>query len=241
MSTPSADKFPYAVARGSGANGELVIKTFANIDPSYLPGYDYLLLVEIPYPPGDYDFTIKLEERLEAKLMAFGAINIGHSLSPGRNQVAFRSKQPGPPSIEIKTGLLKKEQYAVVLYQDADWSEHAALFPLGQSSDVPHRNEMLHKALNDAGDIATIPRNVDFCFFFQSADLRQQGLDRLKAMGYLERSDGMWESDGSFGLVVYANTTVVPEVMTEHCNKLQALGEEINAEFDGWETEVRTS
>ena len=241
MSIPSADKFPYAVARGTGANGELIIKTFANIDPSYLPGYDFLLLVEIPYPPDDYDFTIKLENRLETKLMALGAINIGHSLSPGRNKVAFRSKQSGPASVEIKTGLFKREQFAVVTYQDANWDEHAALFPLGQISDVTDGNEMLHKALNDAGDIATIPRNVDFCFFFRSADLRQQGLERLLTMGYFEMPEGMWEVDGSFGLVVTANTPVVPDVMTEHCLKLEALADEIGAEFDGWETEVRKS
>jgi len=240
-------KYRYIVGEGV-RNDDVYFLLYRWVEPSDLPGFDYVWVVDAPYSGPEsahhnrrvYRRVMRTEDRIEKKLIDSETVFIGHLLGSRSNRLIFRSRRPGPDFVEVTAGLFRKEKFDVVSRLDADWSWHMEAFRFDPREAAARRNAMLHKQLAEAGDDATIPRNVDFCFFFESADSRQRGLDRLVELGYRLGEQGMWEAEGSFGLVVSFLTTVGPPEMAERCAALVELAEEMGAEFDGWETEVRT-
>jgi hypothetical protein len=183
----------------------------------------------------------KIEDKLTEKLEAQGMIFVGHVKQPRQMFAAFYSPNSGPASIEISTGFLKKETFALESRPDPDWSYYNVNMAPGPIEVRINQDIQLHEALTRNGDNLTIPRPVDFGFLFATAEGRSNFIEESKKLGFELSSSGTWggpdhpeEPMDEYWCELVKSTAVEPIIIAEVCVELETLAKKFGGEFDGW-------
>lgn len=203
----------------------------------------FLLRCELAYearpnglPAGDeLNRLCELEDKIVRHFEPAGAVHLGHITFAGRFTIGLASPVAGPPFIEVRTGLLRKERVVIETAGDPLWQWFAANMKLTPVEIEDNNNRPLLAKLGELGDVAEAVRPVDFTFYFKTERDRAECIRQLEPKGFLPTENGQWLSqEGAFGLELARMTTVEPKVIAELCAQVRQLAEFLGGEFDGW-------
>lgn len=218
------------------------------VGKSQRPDLTYAWAIRLPYeaqangfPAGnELGRVYKIEDQLTAPLERLGGVFMGHSIGSGGMTVIFRAPRPAPSEIEVKTGLLRKDKFQVMVREDPNWEWHEEKFAPTQREFHVSRNRQLMDALEKQGDRHEVVRPVDFAAFFPSAADRDGFLAAIEPHGYRLNEEGKWEDEeGGYWCGLVHATAIDENTIADCCVLVENLARAHKGELDGWATPVQ--
>ncbi len=213
------------------------------------PSLGHVLATSLQYQPTpsgfpdskDYKHLISLEDRLDEALAGQGFVHFGHILGDGRFLVVFRGSQPGPTEITVKLGLLRKETVQLFRRFDERWEWHEAELVPTRRERVSSGQQDLHDQLKESGNVATIPRPVDFTARFRTADAASRFAEAMVAQGFTRGTEAIHkEAEDDFWCDLQLVTPVDEPTITTLSIQVEDLAVAAGGAFDGWGCPVVT-
>lgn len=204
-------------------------------------------VVRLPYPAqanglprqGELPKVSELDDQLVLAMMQRGAIHAGHVVGNGEVKSIFYGADVLPESIEFRTGIFKKARFPIENSHDPQWHIYELdLAPTLEDVEL-HESHALFENLEKHGDIASIPREVDFTCIFPSAAQRSSFVEDAHAAGFEMKKD-TWDEGGQFFCDLNKTTRVEREIMARECATLRALIKKHGGDFDGWGCPIRS-
>lgn len=226
-----APKVVLALARPHSRADSLPVAAIARLayeaGPNGLPG------------PGELPRLAQIEEQIEQSLTPLGFVHAGHYSADGEMKSLFYGPGLAPKSVSVKVGLLRKVDVALESREDPDWRIFG--FDL-QASPVEYEishNRTLLDCLAGEGDVANLPRPVDFTVLLPSSEARRAFLNEITEAGYVRPAeDSLWETDEDFLCEIKFETTVETVTIAERCAYLRSVAKKHGGDLDGWACHV---
>jgi hypothetical protein len=216
------------------------------IQPDERSRFTWVGTASLAYEPQDFGLPKdgeltrigKIEDQLIEALERSGSIFVGHVTGSNHMRVMFYAAVRGPQSLQVKTGLLKKEEVALEWRHDPDWTLYEfELKPTAEEAMMDRFRNLWYR-LYELGDNPDLPRQVDFAFIFSTEEARSAFLAEAHEAGYTSEDESSPGKDGQFWCELNKTTPIAPEVLVHDCVRLDDLAVKHGGEFDGWACHV---
>lgn len=190
----------------------------------------------------EYKRVSHWEDRLLDALAPLGWVYFGHINGMKRMVVVFRTEGPGPKEVTIKTGLLSKVTIPLYYRADENWNWHDSELAPTRRERMMINDRQLHDQLEDLGNIADIPRPVDFTARFPSAEAGARFVQMMVEKGFTPVNNPVrQESAEDFWCDLRRETSVDPETIASISIEVEDLAQAGGGFFDGWGCPVKNS
>jgi uncharacterized protein (TIGR01619 family) len=188
-----------------------------------------------------YEQINKVEERLIPVIESADTVYVGRIIKNGGATSYFYSRLTAFPPVTVKTGLFKKQTFAVTMLSDPEWHFYRSTLCPDRIEMHISRNRNLIVVFEQQGDDLSKVRPVDFgCYFNTRQDL-ENFLAEATSVGYGHSDREHWGSPEDPGEPTeqYLCELVIPTVITEReiaelCVTIEQMAERHNGVFDGW-------
>lgn len=202
-------------------------------------------VIKNPTPAGmptneEFPSLVKVEDGLDSEVSAKGGLEVGRLTVSGKRFFSFYVSFPESVAKEIVAKVAKDTQYNLQYVYEQDnakagyWKE---LYPTADDWQVIRDMKVLD-TLRSNGDRQDRARQVDHWAYFLTQQNAKRFADWANANHYKVKSVGPMNDAKKIPVLFTHNGTMALEDITTRTIEINRKAEELQGDYDGWETSV---